>query len=107
MFGEEAEMLKPYAMSVACFSNRSFQVPLINNSAAPFSESEPAWQGVLHNATMDNPSEAARRILNSTIIASVPKGTPEVVSEEEQRAFITTRLVRRHGYDRPHVLDDD
>lgn len=106
-FGEGAEMLEPYITNVGCFSNRSFQIVLINNSAAPFSESEPAWQGVLHTATMANPSDAARRIVNSTMIAPVPLGTPEVVSEEEQRAFITTSLVRRHGYDRPHLVDDD
>lgn len=84
MFAVGEELLRPYTTRVACFSNRNFQILLINNSIASYAgeEGEGAWQGVLHTATIRNPSEAQRRVVNSTMIASVPLGTPEPLSEE-------------------------
>ncbi|HEY8504460.1 MAG TPA: hypothetical protein VIL46_07750, partial [Gemmataceae bacterium] len=100
------ERLRPYTTSVACFSNGSFQVLLINNSVAPYSPRGETWQGLLHTATVRNPSDALRRVVNSLMVASVPAGEPEPVPEAGQEAFVRTEVVRRRGYDRTH-LDDD
>ena len=67
---------------------------------------EPAWQGTLHTATVDNPNESKRRIINSTMIVSGPVGSTELISPEEQRDFQQTDVVRRRGYDKPHLQDD-
>jgi hypothetical protein len=106
MFGPGEELLRPYITRVACFSNRSSQILLINNSVTPYSNAGDAWQGVLHTATVHNASDAFRRVVNSTMVASVPLHAIEPVSPAEQEEFITTDVVRRRGYDKTH-LDDD
>ena len=106
MFGLGAELLRPYATHVEGFSNEAAQVLLINNSAAVLSEDRTTWQGVLHTATVHNPCDDKRRVVNSVMIASVPLGSVEPVSLAQQNEFITTKSVRRRGYDRQHLTDD-
>lgn len=105
MFGPGEDLLRPYTVPVECFSSQSSQVLLINNSIAEFGAAG-GWQGVLHTATVHNPSDAQRRVVNSTLIASLPAGSRETVSADEQEQFATTDVIRRRGYDRRH-LDDD
>jgi hypothetical protein len=107
MFGPGEELLRPYTTRVECFSNRSYQILLINNSIAPYSRDGSAWQGVLHTATIHNPAEQLRRVVNSTMLASVPLGEREPVSQAEQDEFLTTNFVRRRGYDKTHLDDDE
>lgn len=106
MFGPGEELLGPYTTRINCFSNLNHQVLLVNNSIAAPSNDRNAWLGLLHSATVHNPSDALRRVLNSTLIASVPAGTPETVSRQEQEQFAATDVVRRRGYDRRHLEDD-
>ena len=106
MFGSGAELLRQYSTRVERFSNERHQVLLVNNSAASLSSNGQAWQGVLHTATIQNPNDAERRVVNSMMVASVPLGTPESISMAEQDDFITTTIVRRRGYDRQHLTDD-
>ena len=106
MFGPGAELLRPYATRVEGFSNETAQVLLINNSAAALSNDQTTWQGVLHTATVHNPCDEKRRVVNSMMIASMPLGTAEPVPVVEQDEFITTTIVRRRGYDRQHLTDD-
>lgn len=106
MFRSGFELLEPYATRVPCFSKTSYQIICINNSSAAYSSSEPAWQGTLHTATILTPNEDERRVINSTMIASVPKGTLDAVNVNELNEFASTSAVRRRGYDKPH-LDDD
>lgn len=106
MFGPGAELLRPYATRVERFSNEATQVLLINNSSAALSEDRTTWQGVLHTATVLNPCDDKRRVVNSMMVASVQLGAAEPVSLAEQDVFITTTIVRRRGYDRQHLADD-
>jgi hypothetical protein len=106
MFVAGEELLRPYTTPVESFSNQSFQILLVNNSIAPYSSEEQVWQGVLHTATIRNPSSSARRVVNSTMIASVPLGTEELLSDDQRLEFLNTTVVRRRGYDQPE-LDDD
>jgi hypothetical protein len=106
MFSAGERLLEPYTTRVTCFSNQRYQVLVINNSSAPYSEDVPRWQGVLHTATITNPDESARRIVNSLMVASVLKGMPEPISVTEQEEFAQTTLVRRAGYDKQHLRDD-
>lgn len=107
MFQSGFEVLEPYATRVPCFSKTSYQIICINNSSAAYASSEPAWQGTLHTATILTPNEDERRVINSTMIASVPKGTPDAVNVNELNEFASTSAVRRRGYDKPHLDDDD
>ena len=107
MFPPGAKLLQPYVTKLDAFSNRSFQIVLINNSHAQYSETNGGWQGVLHTATILNPNESKRRVINSTMIGVFPAGTIEAISEQDQEAFKTTTLVRRKGYDKPHLRDDE
>lgn len=106
MFTAGEELLRPYTTRVTCFSNRNSQILLINNSIAPSSREGGTWQGVLHTATIRDPSDALRRVVNSTLVAPVPLGTPEPLSEEGLEEFLCTSVVRRRGYDKPQVEDD-
>ena len=106
MFGPGAELLRPYVTRVEGFSNEAAQVLLINNSAAAMSEDKTTWQGVLHTATVHNACDEKRRMVNSMMVASVLPGAAEPVSPVEQDEFITTTIVRRRGYDRQHLTDD-
>ena len=106
MFQSGYELLRPYSTRIPCFSRTDYQIICINNSSAPFSRDQPTWQGTLHTATILTPDESKRRVVNSTMIASAPAGTPETVTESEQQEFINSSVVHRRGYDKPH-LDDD
>lgn len=104
MFAAGYEMLRPYATRIPCFAPSNWQIVCINNSSAPLSIAGDRWQGVLHAATILAPDETKRRIINSTMIA--PVGAADAISAEELREFLDTNVVRRSGYDKPH-LDDD
>ncbi|WP_067561236.1 hypothetical protein [Halofilum ochraceum] len=79
MFGHADDVLRPYTTRVPCFSPRDYRIVCINNSCAAYSDSRPAWQGVLHGATVPAPDASESRVINSTMLASVPAGTPDTV----------------------------
>ena len=106
MFGAGYNMLKPYTIRIPCFSANDYQIICINNSSAPYMPHGQAWQGVLHTATILAPDDSKRRVINSTMIASVPKGGVEPISDAEQQEFVSTSIVRRRGYDKTHLEDD-
>ena len=106
MFHSGYEMLRPYSTRIPCFSKTDYQIICINNSSAAFARNQPTWQGTLHTATILTPDESKRRVVNSTMIASAATGTPDTITESQQQEFINTSIVRRRGYDKPH-LDDD
>ncbi len=106
MFAAGERLLAPYTTRVGCFANRTYQILLVNNSIAPYSDTAPAWQGVLHTATIRNPDESQRRVINSLMLASASSGAVEPISEQEQEYFIRTMKVRRSGYDKPELADD-
>jgi hypothetical protein len=106
MFGRGEELLRPYVTSVACFSNRRFQILMINNSAARYSETEPAWQGVLHTAQIHNPSDSLRRIVNSAMVVPDPVGARDAISQSDEEEFLHSTVVHRRGYERTHLTDD-
>lgn len=101
MFSTDQDILRPYCTPVACFSKSDYQIICINNSCAPYSESQPAWQGNLHKATILTPDESKRRVVNSTMIASLPAGTPDAINGEELNHFINSSVVRRRSDNKP------
>jgi hypothetical protein len=105
MFRSGAELLAPYVTRIPCFSNQSFQIICINNSSAPFDGA--SWQGLLHAARIANTNDAHRRIINSTMICPAEIGAPEGVPPAELQDFANSSAVRRRGYDRLNVEDDE
>jgi hypothetical protein len=106
MFAQGEELLRPYTWKVDGFSNRHAQIVVINNSITPYSPVANAWQGVLHTATIPHPSGDLRRVVNSSMIVPVARGTAGVVTEREVEEFKDTTVVRRKGYDQPDARDD-
>jgi hypothetical protein len=106
MFASGEDVLRPYTWKVDGFSNRHAQIVVINNSIAPFSAHGGTWQGVLHTATIMNPSGESRRVVNSSMLVPLPKGAAGPVREREVEDFRNTTIVRRKGYDQP-ARDDD
>ncbi|KTG16170.1 MULTISPECIES: hypothetical protein [unclassified Guyparkeria] len=95
MFKPGYDMLRPYTTSIPCFSKTDYQIVCINNSCSAYSESQSAWQGVLHTATILTPDETSSRVINSTMIASVPAGTADKIDAEELSDFVSTSVVSR------------
>jgi hypothetical protein len=89
MFREGFEILRPYTVQIPCFPSNKYQLLCINNSLAAYSEEQPRWQGVLHTATIQASAQSGQRIINSTLVASAPPGSHDVVSQAELSAFIT------------------
>lgn len=106
MFQAGYSLIKPYSTRIPCFRRDRFQIVCINNSSAPFAAGQPAWQGTLHTATILTPDPMQRRVINSTMIAAVPTGTSEGLSDQELHEFIHTSVVRRRGYDKLDLEDD-
>lgn len=106
MFQSGQKVLQPYTSRLCCFSPDEYQIVCINNSTCDYQIGDPAWQGVLHTATIIAPDESKRRIINSTMIAAAPLGDTDRLSAHEQHEFIHTNVVRRKGYDKLHLEDD-
>jgi hypothetical protein len=77
MFGRGADLLTPYITRLPCFSPSDYRVVCINNSCAPYSATRPAWQGVLHGATIPERNDSEARVIHSTMIAPAPVGAPD------------------------------
>ena len=105
MFKSNISILEPYSTYIESFSKEDYQIVCINNSSSPYSYNK-SWQGVLHNATIKNPNESIRRIINSTMIAPALLKEIDVISQADIKDFIHTSKVKRRGYDKLHLQDD-
>lgn len=96
MFADGENRLVAYMTPIDEFDNTSFQIMLINNSMNRFGA---GLLGVLHTAKIINPNPDMKRIINSTMIASVPQGHRESNSVDEQNDFVTSAVVRKAVYE--------
>ncbi|QEG43417.1 hypothetical protein [Roseimaritima ulvae] len=106
VFPSGHDLLRSYSTRIPCFSRSDYQIICVNDSSAPFSQDQPTWQGTLHTATILTPDETKRRVINSTMIALAPAGTPDTITGVQQQEFITTSIVHCRGYDKSHLKDD-
>jgi len=106
MFQAGYELLKPYSTRIPCFAPADYQIVCMNNSIAPHTPDQPAWQGVLHTARILTPDETLRRVINSTMIAPLALDATAAVSSAQIQEFIHTSAVQRRGYDKTHLTDD-
>ena len=99
MFEAGEELLRPYSTKLSRFSNSQYQIVVINNSSAEFSESVPRWQGTLHTAKILMPDASKARVINSTMIAPHCEERGDKVSETELEDFVSSGLVRKRRDD--------
>ena len=95
MFSDGQDRLAAYITPIDDFDNTSYQIMLINNSMNQLGD---GLVGVLHTAKIISPNPDLRRVVNSTMIASVPQGHGESISVDEQNGFVTSAVVRRAVY---------
>ncbi|MEM7557677.1 MAG: hypothetical protein AAF394_01015 [Planctomycetota bacterium] len=109
MFQNGRDILDGYTTRIPCFNEEHYQILCVNNSSSSYGtsqDSNPGWQGVLHTATISDPDEDCRRIINSTMIAPVSMEASGKLSDAELEQFATTTAVKRRGYDKLHLKDD-
>ncbi len=95
MFSDGQDRLAAYQTPIDDFDNTSYQIMLINNSMNQLGD---GLVGVLHTAKIISPNPDLMRVVNSTMIASVPQGRGESISVDEQNGFVTSAVVRRAVY---------
>lgn len=106
MFKAGQTALQPYTTHISCFMSQDYQIVFVNNSFAPYSSETPRWQGVMHGASVLNPDDDQRRVINSTQLASHPLGAEPRLGWEELNSYTRTDHVNRRGYDKQHLEDD-
>jgi hypothetical protein len=92
VFQADSTLLQAYTVPVPCFSRSDYRILFINNSCAEFSLDRPAWQGVLHTATVRARMKGERRIINSALIGAAPAGSSDLLSRSSQESFIDTPM---------------
>lgn len=95
MFASGQDKLADYTTKIENFDNTSFQILIINNSMNSIGD---GLLGVLHAAEIIDPNPDMVRVVNSTMIASVPLSIVDDISESEQADFLTTTVVRKASY---------
>ncbi len=100
MFRPGSGILQDYAVPVPCFEACDYRVLCINNSTAAYSESRPAWQGVMHTASILEPDDSERRVIDYLVVASVQPDAPETLDRAAIDHFmVTTRIGGRASPD--------
>ena len=100
MFPAGAARLADYKQPVPGFAADTYRIALLNNSAAGPADvptDRPPWLGVLHTAAVPAPDPAARRVIDSTLLAPASVGSAGPVSRAALDEFVTTAAVARRG----------
>ncbi len=74
------------------------QIVCVNNSLRSTAERPWSWKGMLHTAQILRPDPLQSRVINSTLIVSVPVGTAPFLTDQEIEEFRTTEAVHRRRY---------
>lgn len=106
MFRAGMEMLQPYATELPCFAPSDYQIICINNSCTTIGDARGVWLGTLHTATVPEPDESKRRVINSTMICATRTAGANRLSDAALDEFVATTKVSRRGYDKTHLEDD-
>lgn len=97
MFSRGAQQLEPYITRLTTFAPDYPQVLLINNSFQPYEPGQPHHLGVMHQATVPQPS-AQRRLVNSIMLSAASAGVNELVTAAEVQHFQDTdEAARKYG----------
>jgi hypothetical protein len=94
MFRKGEELLARYTTQLPQPEVGHAQILLVNNSSLPFTEARTNPLGVMHKAEIIDPTEAQRRIVNSTMM--VTEG--EEIAFEKQAEFVRTNKISQKNY---------
>jgi hypothetical protein len=94
MYRRGEELLGRYVTELPQPANGHARILLVNNSTLPFTEARTNPLGVMHKAEITNPTEAERRIVNSTMLAV----GGEEVGQEQVEQFVSTDEISRKQY---------
>jgi hypothetical protein len=94
MYRQGEELLARYVTELPQPEPGHARILLINNSSLPFTEARMNPLGVMHKAVIVTPSEAERRIVNSTLL--VTEG--EEIAAEKQQEFVRTDRISQKVY---------
>jgi len=100
MFAQNEGLLAPYVTRLEGFDPAAANVLLVNNSSLPYRPGGGNLLGVMHKATVFNPSPRHGRVVNSAMLGIAGEGDVEPVSPEAQQTFLETAAVagRIAGY---------
>lgn len=98
MFYEGEERLRPYTIRLDSFRPEGAQIVCVNNSLRSTTDRPWSWKGMLHTAQILRPDPLQSRVINSTLIVSVPVGTAPFLTDQEIEEFRTTESVHRRRY---------
>lgn len=98
MYRKGEELLAGYVTELPRLGEGHSRILLINNSSLPHTAGRTNPLGVLHEAEALDPGETERRIVNSIMLVAADEPGTEVISEEQQRAFVTTGAISRRTY---------
>jgi hypothetical protein len=94
MYRKGEESLGRYVTELPQPAEGHSWILLINNSSLAFIEDRTNSLGVMHKAEIVNPTEAERRIVNSTML--VTEG--DEIGPDKQREFVTTDKISQKVY---------
>ena len=89
------ELLVPYVTEMPQAVGGHSRIVLLNNSSLPINTNRTNSLGVLHQAIIDTPDEAQRRIINSTMLSVREL---DLVSPDAQGHFVTTDQISPSAY---------
>jgi hypothetical protein len=95
MYRRGEELLARYVTELSQPADGHARILLVNNSSLPITEARTNPLGVMHKAEIINPTEAERRIVNSTMLAV---GGGEEVGQEQVRQFVSTDEISQKVY---------
>jgi hypothetical protein len=96
MFHASDNRLREYTTLVREFDPEQYQILLINNSSCALGEGDPAWLGVLHQATIPHPREDALRVVNSIHLTPESSGMDQPITTDERNQFLHDDSLDRH-----------
>jgi hypothetical protein len=96
MFHSGQNLLLNYTTLVREFDPAQFQIVLINNSSCALGDADPAWQGVLHQATVPDPRDDAIRVVNSIQLTLDSSDKEQPITSDERTLFLHDDALGRH-----------
>ena len=95
MYRRGEELLGRYVTELPQPADGHARILLINNSSLPLTEERTNPLGVMHKAEIVNPTDAERRIVNSTMLVV---GEADEINSERQQEFVTTDKISQKIY---------
>jgi hypothetical protein len=98
MYQRGEDELRQFSTELIEFKPTHYQIVLVNNSSAPYSQDAFSPQGVLHKAEILTPDNTLHRVVNSAMLSTAAPGADDIVTIEAQVDFTSTSAVSQRNY---------